>query len=475
MIMIIRLYCTVLFLVCASPVFAQQRVALLIGNQDYARQVGPLNNPINDVNLIAAALRKIGFARRDIRILKNGSRRQILAAIDAHAEAVKRAGPNAIGFFYYSGHGAASKRDRRNYLIPVGVERLDAGVWYDAIPLQTVVTTLSEQAGNAAHFVVFDACRNLLNMKTKGAKGFVPAPARRGMLIAFSTDPGETASDEGRSSGPYAAALAAELVKPGLAHLDIFQNVKEAVYRKTKVQVPWERNGLIERIYLAGRPLPGTSRQTVRPAAPPESPKVSASAAPARPAPPAPAVEPEDSFIRPNQRFTLAVGETAELGRDRALLAVGHAYAPNGGTVSVRLDGKRASLNTGQFVSFPDNSCRVFALRITSSNARFKFVCKGDRSPATGVEKTDVFVRNGQLFALAIGQTAELGKDGNVVGVKYTNTGNRGTVSVILNNRRKGLNPGQRVVYTSSSDGRCAISVRKIERNGATFRLQCRR
>ncbi len=232
---------------------AAKRIALLIGNAEYARQVGPLTNPINDVNLVAGALRKVGFEAGDIRIIKNGTRRQILQAVDAHVDALKAAGDDAIGFFYYSGHGAANKRDQRNYLIPVGVDRLDGSVWYDAIALDNVVSKLSDLAANAAHFVVFDACRNLLNMPTKGAKGFVPVSTRRGMLIAFSTDPGETASDEGQGSGPYAAALAAELVKPGLDHLDVFQNVKEAVYRKTQVQVPWERNGLLQRVYLAGR------------------------------------------------------------------------------------------------------------------------------------------------------------------------------------------------------------------------------
>ena len=45
----------------ASPALAAKRIALLIGNQDYAREVGKLNTPINDVNLIEASLRKIGF------------------------------------------------------------------------------------------------------------------------------------------------------------------------------------------------------------------------------------------------------------------------------------------------------------------------------------------------------------------------------------------------------------------------------
>jgi formylglycine-generating enzyme required for sulfatase activity len=253
--MFFRFVAVLVLVVLLAPANAQaaKRIALLIGNADYGREVGPLLNPINDVKLIAAALRTIGFADGDIRIVKNGTRRAILGAINRHAEALKAAGPGAIGFLYYSGHGMANKRTHRNYLIPVGVGRLDRTVWYDAVPLDTIVSTLSDLAPNAAHFVIFDACRSLLNMPIKGSKGFVPVLAKRGMLIAFSTDPGETASDEGVGGGPYARVLAEQLVKPGIHHLDLFQNVKEQVYHRTRVQVPWERNGLLERIYLAGR------------------------------------------------------------------------------------------------------------------------------------------------------------------------------------------------------------------------------
>ena len=172
------------------------------------------------------------------------------------------AGNNAVGFFYYSGHGAANHRDQRNYLIPVDAKTLDGSVWYDAVKLDDVVEKLNRLASNAAHFVIFDACRNLLRMRTKGGKGFVPIAERRGKLIAFSTDPGQTASDQGNSAGPYAAALARELARPDQHHLDLFQNVKERVYRTTGAQVPWERNGLLKRVYLAGRP--GTARPAAR-------------------------------------------------------------------------------------------------------------------------------------------------------------------------------------------------------------------
>ena len=242
-----------LFLAFASPANAQARYALLIGNQAYASQLGPLKNPVNDVALIAEALVRVGFKRRNIRIVRNADRVSLLSAVDDYVAELRTAGEGAVGFFYYSGHGVASKRDKRNYLIPIGVERLDRKVWYKSVALDDVISRLSGSAPNAAHFVIFDACRNHLRLPTKGSKGFVPTRTRRGMLIAFSTDPGETASDEGDSSGPYASALASELTRRGQNHLDLFQNVKERVYRTTGIQVPWTRDGMLQRVYLAGR------------------------------------------------------------------------------------------------------------------------------------------------------------------------------------------------------------------------------
>ena len=52
-------------------------------------------------------------------------------------------------------------------------------------------------------------------------------------FIAYASEFGRSDSDKGASSGPYAAALATEIVKPGLDHLGLFQSVKEAVIAAT--------------------------------------------------------------------------------------------------------------------------------------------------------------------------------------------------------------------------------------------------
>src|SRR5215813_1385563 len=83
---------------------------------------------------------------------------------------------------------------------------------------------LRNEAPNAAHYLVLDACRNTLQ-GARGGKGFVPVGQQSGVLIAFATEPGKTATDLGQRGGPYATALAAELVKPDQNDLLMFHRV----------------------------------------------------------------------------------------------------------------------------------------------------------------------------------------------------------------------------------------------------------
>lgn len=230
------------------------KLALLIGNKAYTREVGPLTNPHNDTAVVAAALKRIGFSAPVV--LTDQKRSQTLAAVRQFASRLAAAGPGAIGFLYYSGHGAAEQGTNVNYLIPVDAgDPASGSFWDEAVKLDDITRLLLDRAPQAAHFVVFDACRNELKLPDKAAtKGFAVVPTLRGMFVAFASEFGRTASDIGDKSGPYAAALAAELVKPGMSHLDAFQNVKETVGLATQHrQVPWELNGLSLRVYLAGK------------------------------------------------------------------------------------------------------------------------------------------------------------------------------------------------------------------------------
>src|SRR5215475_9386507 len=254
--MLLRGVVAIVFSLLSTTLHAQaeKRFALLIGNRAYDPSVGVLKNPHNDIAVVGEALAKQGF--EVLPPIRDARRSTILRGVRELVSRLNTAGAGAIGFFYYSGHGAAEKDTNINYLIPVDAkEPGTTAFWDESLKLDDILRLL-DGARSAAKFIVFDACRNELQLPTKDTtKGLVPVAEQQGMFIAYASAPGRTASDKGDKSGPYAAALAAEFAKPGLDHLNLFQNVKEAVYAASGgVQQPWESNGLGRRIYLTGPP-----------------------------------------------------------------------------------------------------------------------------------------------------------------------------------------------------------------------------
>lgn len=232
------------------------RFALLIGNKAYKAEVGPLKNPHNDVAVLESALTKLKFK---VTIVKDATYRDMDTALKRHITEVRKAGRAAISFFYYSGHGIANPETQINYLIPTDVtDANDANLWHLAFEQNDIIDKLNRQAPQATHYVVFDACRNELRLSGTGQKalgaekGFVPVAQTAGLLIAYATAPKQTASDVGDKGGPYATALAAEIVKPDIEAVTMFRNVQLRV-KQAIGQDPWLSFPSLPEVYLAGR------------------------------------------------------------------------------------------------------------------------------------------------------------------------------------------------------------------------------
>jgi uncharacterized caspase-like protein len=87
-----------------------------------------------------------------------------------------------VGFLYYSGHGIASEGE--NYLIPVDVaEPSTVELNVQGVKQSDVLSILRNEAPNAAHYLVLDACRNSLK-GARGGKGFVAVEHQSGVLVA---------------------------------------------------------------------------------------------------------------------------------------------------------------------------------------------------------------------------------------------------------------------------------------------------
>lgn len=219
---------------------AEPRVALVIGNSAYA--VAPLVNPANDARLMSETLRGLGF---DVIERIDADREAIQNAVFELQDRLFEAGQDAVGLFYYAGHGV--QVDGQNYLIPLGSDiEKEREVAVKAVSAGFVLGQL-EVTGNRMNFVILDACRNnpLTRSFRSATRGLARMDAPRGSLIAYSTGPGDVAADGIGTNSPYTLALAQAMGMPGVPAEQMFKLVRDQVIEETDgEQTPWEESSL---------------------------------------------------------------------------------------------------------------------------------------------------------------------------------------------------------------------------------------
>jgi uncharacterized caspase-like protein len=128
---------------------AEKRVALVIGNAAY--KLGPLANPVNDAEAIAATLKK-DLKFDTVLLRKDLGHDAFRTALKELARAARGA---EVGLVFFAGHGIETAG--RNYLIPTDSALAEAAdIKLEAIGLDTVLDHLE---GARLRLVVLDACR----------------------------------------------------------------------------------------------------------------------------------------------------------------------------------------------------------------------------------------------------------------------------------------------------------------------------
>ena len=238
----------------AHPTRASDRVALVIGNADYAH-VPRLANPLNDAGDMGAALARLGFA---VTILENTGYQDMRRGLQ---EFMRAASGAAMAVVFYAGHGI--EVDKRNFLVPVDARfRTDGDIKYEAVPLDLVVDTLEGVTG--LRMVILDACRDnpfladmlVRSTRTIGRGLARVEPSGEMLVVAYAAMGGTVALDGKGRNSPYTAALLAHLEEPGLELGLMFRKVSEAVRKTTgNDQQPVTYDNLPSAgIYLAGLP-----------------------------------------------------------------------------------------------------------------------------------------------------------------------------------------------------------------------------
>lgn len=257
-----RALCIALALIALQPLaaVAADRYALVIGNGSYTN-VDPLPNPPNDAKLVSDSLKKVGF---EVTLLVNADRRTMDRAAKKLARQLDDAGKNAVGIFYFAGHGVSYEGE--NWLLPIGSEITQgADIEYETLSANKVLKLL-ESARNATDILILDACRNnpfrgfSLSGTRAVSRGISRMDAPVGSFIAYSTAPGAVAYDGDGDYSPFAEAFAAEVNTPGNSISDMMIEVRKRVKEKTSKlgpspQTPWDSSSLTGRFSF----VPGAS------------------------------------------------------------------------------------------------------------------------------------------------------------------------------------------------------------------------
>ena len=221
-------------------------LALVIGNGEYISAT-KLQNTTNDARDIAETLGLLGF---EVMTLYNADYREMKKAIDEFGNRLKTAD---VGLFYYSGHGI--QLNGYNYLIPVDAQlQSEQDAEYDCINAGRILSRM-EGSGLKTSIIILDACRNNPFLRSwnrsleRNGLAYMEAPT--GSLIAYSTAPGNTASDGIGRNGLYTKYLLKYMTNPELNVLQLFQEVRKNVREESNgKQIPWESTSLENDFYF---------------------------------------------------------------------------------------------------------------------------------------------------------------------------------------------------------------------------------
>jgi tetratricopeptide (TPR) repeat protein len=219
----------------SAPVAAKsqgRRVALVIGNSDYAH-AAKLINPARDAQAVAASLRAIGF--ETVMVGSDLSREQLIGRLREFAREAEKADWAMV---YYAGHGI--EVGGVNYLIPIDARlEADRDTSFEAVSLEQVLTAV--ESARKIKLVVLDACRDnpfaaqmrRTNATRSMGRGLSRVEPEGATLVVYAAKHGQTALDGDGANSPFAAALTKRMATPDVEINKIFRLVRDDVMDAT--------------------------------------------------------------------------------------------------------------------------------------------------------------------------------------------------------------------------------------------------
>jgi len=169
-----------------------RRVALLVGNNQYAKPIPPLETPIADVSRVARVLEsRFGF---ETKVLKNAGQAGIIGALNALAADIK---PDDRVLLFYAGHGYLMDDLKMGFWIPADASVKTAKGWISNSDISKLLAAIPAKQ----LILISDSCFSGTLTHEQRITDVQAKPdeiLRRRSVVVLSSGDDEPVSDEGK-------------------------------------------------------------------------------------------------------------------------------------------------------------------------------------------------------------------------------------------------------------------------------------
>lgn len=218
-------------------------IAVVVGNNEYEEKTR-LKNAVNDAKGMSDVFSRLGYETLTV---LDGNISELCQLLEDFKTKIN---DFDASIFYFAGHGFQFNGE--NYLAAVDcpIEFGNQGICKKFSLMLSEITDIIKDAKTNINIIIIDACRVSIGRGVSTEFANVNAP--EGTIIAFSTSPGETASDAGAEGHSiYTGTLLKYMGRERISVEEMFKKVRRTIYNLTDGnQTSWEHTSLVGDFYF---------------------------------------------------------------------------------------------------------------------------------------------------------------------------------------------------------------------------------